>query len=780
MAASQRRMKQIKDFKHKPLTAAMLVALGMPLGAPLGAMAQDATAPAASTSTNATVEEQTLKEVQVQDSAFKGDVTSPKFTAPLLDTPQVINIIPKEVIRERGATSLVDVLRAIPGVTMTAGEGGTPVGDNVRIRGFDAEADVFIDGIRDQGSQSRDIFDIEQVEVSKGPSSTLTGAGAIGGSVNIVTKKPELENYVSGSVGLGTSAYKRATIDTNYKLSDHSAFRLNMLEQKADVAGRNGVDLFHKGFAPSLAFGLGTDTRVNLDYYWYRTDDMPDYGIPYSRNAGNTAAAGEPVKVNRNTFYGLVNRDFQRTAADIGTVKIEHDLTSKITLRNTTRYGQTKNNFLVSNPDDSFGNVPYGYVLRGVKARNSRTTTMANVTDVSGQFDLASIKNTFDVGVELMQIQTDERGYISRNSNGNIEGSYQRSTAAGFPGANSCPVLGVVGSNYDCTTLNNPNPYDPWTGTVSPAAAFTSAQTTNKAIYGLDTLQFTPQWLLNVGLRYDHYYTQQNSYASTVANAVQGQAGNSLTLTSLDSRNSFLSYQVGIVYKPLPNGSVYVSTATSSDPPGLTLGDGTDNISAANQNTDPQKTKTYEVGTKWDVLNRRLSLTADVFLMRMDNARMTDPNNTSLQINAGTQQVKGFELGATGSITKEWRVFGGYTFLKSEIKNDGTAADKGNDFPNTPKNSFNLSTDYTFFNKLMVGGSAYFVDKRYGNTANTLWVDGYWRFDAMAGYTINKNVSLQLNVLNLTNKVYYDRPFTTHYAAIAPGRSAMVTANFRF
>ncbi|MEQ9562907.1 MAG: TonB-dependent receptor plug domain-containing protein, partial [Woeseiaceae bacterium] len=379
---------------------------------------------------------ESVDEVIVEGHTRRSEVSSDKFTAPLLDTPKSVTIVPAALISEQGGTSLVDALKNVPGVTFNAGEGGQPVGDNLKIRGFDAGADVFIDGLRDAGSQSRDVFALEQVEVIKGPGSAYTGRGSTGGSVNLVTKKAGAENFFNSSLGGGTDNYARATIDTNILLSDSAAFRLNLLGHKADVPGRNEVFIDHRGIAPSLALGLGRPTRVNLDYYNFRADDMPDYSIPYGRNADNTAAEGPPVDVDRNNFYGLVNRDFQDAAADIGTVEFEHDFADSLTLRNITRYGETSNNYIVTNPDDGRGNVPYGFIVRNSKSRNSTTTTKANLTDISGDFTLGNTNHSATAGVEFSNEQMYNRNYtVESLFNGN----------AVTDTANSCSAPGVVG-----------------------------------------------------------------------------------------------------------------------------------------------------------------------------------------------------------------------------------------------------------------------------------------------------------------------------------------------
>ena len=282
------------------------------------------------------------EDVTVIGQRQQTEVSSTKFTAPLIDTPKSVTVISQALIAETGSTSLVDALRTVPGITFNAGEGGQPAGDNLKIRGFDAGADVFIDGIRDAGSQTRDVFALEQIEVVKGPGSAYSGRGSSGGSVNLVTKRPRDDAFVTTNLGAGTDNYGRVAVDTNLRFGDSAGFRLNLLRQDTDVPGRAAVTTSHAGIAPSLAFGIGEPTRVNLDFYRYETDDIPDYSIPYARNAANTAPQGGPVDVDRENFYGLVNRDFQETSADVRTIQVAHDLASGITFSNTLRYGPVR------------------------------------------------------------------------------------------------------------------------------------------------------------------------------------------------------------------------------------------------------------------------------------------------------------------------------------------------------------------------------------------------------------------------------------------------------
>jgi catecholate siderophore receptor len=684
---------------------------------------------------------------------------STKFTAPLLDTPKSVTVISQALIAETGSTTLVDALRTVPGITFNAGEGGQPAGDNLKIRGFDAGSDVFIDGVRDAGSQTRDVFALEQIEVVKGPGSAYSGRGSSGGTVNLVTKKPRDDDFLVTNVGAGSDSYGRAAVDANHRFGDSGAFRLNVLRQDSDVPGRESVGQSHWGVAPSLAFGIGEATSVNLDFYRYETDDVPDYSTPYSRNAANTAPTGTPVDVDRNNFYGLVDRDFQRTSADVRTLLVAHTFGNGLTLRNTTRYGSTANDYIVTNPDDGRGNIVNGFLYRSAKSRNSETETRANLTDVSGLGHFGRFVHSFAFGVEASEEDMVNVPYVVTSTfSGNAVTSFN--TSCSLPGAVGAP------SNYNCTTLDNPNPHEPWVGTITLSTTPTTVATSTRSIYGFDTLDFSERWSLNLGVRYDAYDTVQNGFSGTAPQQLANQS-------------DFWNYQAGVVFKPKANVSVYLSTGTSSSPVGNTLGDGTENIAATNQDLEPEHDRSYELGSKWALLDDHLSLSSAIFHTETSNARATVAGN--LQQNIGDEVVDGFEVGLSGKITDKWTMYGSYAFLDSEIVDDGPiATNEGHEFPNTPRNSYSLWTTFAVTPKLTIGGGATYVDQRFGNVANSVWIPEYTRYDAMAALRVGSKVNLQLNVQNLTDAVYFVRPYQNHYAQLGAARSAVVSATIDF
>ncbi|MGA9341931.1 MAG: TonB-dependent siderophore receptor [Rhodanobacteraceae bacterium] len=717
---------------------------------------------------------------------YIAEPASPKFTAPLVDTPRSITILPAQLLQETASNSLEDALRLVPGITFGAGEGGNPQGDRPFIRGFDAQSSTFVDGVRDVGAQSREAFDIDQVEVIKGPDSVYDGRSTGGGSINIVSKQPVAEDFLAGSLGIGTDSYQRATIDLNKRIDDTSAFRLNLLGHDADTPGRDDVSSRRVGFAPSISFGMGTATRSNISFYHLKQDDVPDSGIPYlyGSNAPPDVTHVYPVDGgDRNNFYGLLNRDFRKTQADIGTIRIEHDFGDSLTLRNTTRYGRTRQDYIVSQPDDSQNDVVNGEVWRRELDRAGNTVSGVNQTDLFGHFSLGGIEHDFSSGLELS----------------NEKDTSDRYDVPTIPANIACGVLGPgAASYYNCTTLANPDAndpfvpgtYDPDTGVFTPTPITrvnnpTRTTADTAALYFFDTAHLGERWLFNFGARYDDFSTKAPvTFCPGQPGLVcpRGYSGEKVT-EDHRSDSRFLSYQAGLVWKPSEIGSVYVSLATAATPPGSTLNEGRDNNPISLTDLDPETSRNLEVGTKWNLFGERLGFNAALFRTDKNNSRVLDSDGSYQNI--GKTRVQGIEIGFNGKINERWGAYAGYTWLDSELVDGGFVngapnPDNGNELGNTPKMSLTLWTSYALTPRFSVGGGAYYVDRVWGSTANFKGVPSYWRYDAVATWQVNPNLDLRLNLQNLTDKLYYPIAYSTHFAIEGPGRSVLVTADFKF
>lgn len=736
-----------------------------------------------------------------QEQGLKVDQSSnSKFVVPLLDTPKSVSVISKQLIADTQVTSLSDALRTIPGITLGAGEGGNPNGDRPFIRGYNSESSMYVDGIRNSTSQNREMFAVEQVEVTKGSASALGGAGTSGGSINMISKVAKKGDALEGSISGGTDNYARITLDGNKDFNNGVAARVLVMGHQNEKAGQHdGAEYKRAGIAPSITFGLDTATRGTLSYYYLKTDDIPDSGIPYNNPFSSNAdpkkdfthlnGNGKPIDVQQGSYYGWKDRDFQKQENQFGTFKLEHDLTDNLTLSNTAVYTKSKNDYLWTNPDDSKGNFYNkttgaldGSVWRRTNSRVADTDGFTDQLALTGKFDTGAFKHRFNTGVEYSDQKTDRTQYI-------LNGLDSTGSAN-----NTCNATAIA-SGW-CTSVQNPSNV-PWTGRISTDGADRyNIRSKNQSVYFLDNIELSPQWLLDLGVRWDKFETKQTMTYGARNNAVTGLNNTKITAkagdqVTVENNKDFFNYQAGLTFKPVENGSIYISYATSANPVGVDGGDGSEGITAAIQNLKPEEVKTYELGTKWDVLNDKLNLTAAIFRTEKTNTRATAEDGTTQNI--GETRVDGIELGVNGNITEKWAVSAGYTYLDSELVDGGytnvgsTAVpvyqanpSNGNQVQNVAKNSATLWTTYQVLPDLTLGAGAVAMDKVYGNATNTKWVPGYVRYDAMARYNVNKNVDLQLNVNNLSDKRYFTKAYSSHYATEAEGRSAVLSVNFKY
>ena len=676
--------------------------------------------------------------VDVVDTGARA-VASTKYTEPLRDTPQTISVIPEEVIRQQGATTLRDVLSNVPGITLTAGEGGAPAGDNLTIRGFSARNDIYVDGVRDLGAQSRDPFNLEQVEVVKGPSSTFTGRGSTGGTINLVSKLPNLRRSISGSVMGGTSDTKRATIDVNLPLSDTIAVRLNALGHDSNFAGREDVQNRRWGLAPSVTFGMGTTTRFSLGYFYMEQENLSDYGIPWVPVTNNVLVEyrDRPAPVPRSTFYGFYDRDKERLRSDLFTARFERDFNDNLNVRNQFRYGYSRRDSIATPPRFASNNSTV--INRELRSWVADDDIFDNQTDFNARFNTAGIEHSAVFGVSV---------------------AYEKNHRVLRTGPNSP------------TTLLNPDPSDVYPGTITVNPLEPDATSNSFAAYAFDTIHLNRQWQLVGGLRWDYFSADGQNVSTAVTPNIY---------VPFERVDKILSGRGAIVFKPVEFGTLYASFGTSANPSleGLLY-------SPADVRLDPEKTVTYEAGTKWDLFGNRLLLSGAVFSVRKTDARTPGLSPGDAPTLDGDVRVNGIELSATGNITPNWQIFSGYTLLDSEIVesnaftvvNGVTIFEQGKELINTPRNSFNLWTTYRL-DRFFFGGGPRFVGKRFGNNINTREVESYWVADAMMSVQLTKNIDLRLNVNNIADKYYIDRIGGGHIVPGA-GRVVLVSSGFSF
>lgn len=661
-----------------------------------------------------------------------------KFTEPVLNTSRTVTVLTKELLEDKNATSLREVARSTAGVTLGTGEGGNAFGDRFFIRGFDARNDVFIDGIRDPAISIRENFFTEQVEILRGPASTMAGRGTAGGAINIVTKQATTEgNFTKAETTFGSDATKRVTVDVNQVLSPTLAVRVDGLYQDAKVAGRNYVTDDRWGTLAAVKWTPTDAIKVTANYVHTDLDGLPDFGVPY-----NTALRRPSTDVNvpRETYYGFVNRDFQKAKQDFGTVTGEFAITPDLTLTNRSRAAHSVLNYIGTLPSNPTATT----VSLASQSRYQTTDVLANQTDLTYKFDVGGVKHTMVGGAEI------SRESVMRDTYAGLT-----SELAGFQSGGRITVPLLAPPNLFEFATQPQRAYNP---------TFINVDT--KSAYVIETANWNDVVILNGGLRYDDY----NITGHTAATSTGVQSG-------------MWNYNLGAVVKPLPYASLYAAYATSTNPVGAELDasgtayGGLVVNNATFQALPPEMNKAAEVGTKWELFDRRLLLTASLFETQKSNARETVGNNI---LSTGVYRVRGIDLEAAGKITDRWSVFGGLVLMETKVLQSIDPNSVGAQLANIAHQSFNLLTKYRFDDHWEVGGQAVYASKIYGGTfaaINGNVLPEHWRFDSFVEFKVDKHMTAKLSVNNIFNTTYYDAFYRSNspFVFIAPGRSVWLT-----
>jgi catecholate siderophore receptor len=649
------------------------------------------------------------------------------------DVPQSIQTVGQQEISEQAVSSLQDVLRNVPGITINAGEGGAH-GDSVNLRGISVPDSFFLDGLRDIGLYQRDTFDEEAVDVLLGPSSVVFGRGSTAGVINEVTKQAVLSPMESASLEIGTADTERATADADFALGDHSAARINLMEQRFGVAERDDVFNTSYGIAPTVAFGINTPTTLTLSYLHQVEDDIPDYGIPF--------IDGAPAHVNRRNYYGLVNYDRSKNDTDIGTVRLEHRFNDHLSLINSARYGHYDFTYLLSAPhlDDDYTEPPApGTPLAGIVIYRDQPSSagteeeLVDRTDVTAKFGTDGISHTLITGVELSRETSDTTKYIN--------------------GIDTVPP----------TSLLDPDPYY---SPPTPLEVDVLPRTygTDVSFSAMDRMRLATQWDFDAGLRWDRF---NSHFGEPVSGSVFSRG------------DTELSPRAALVYKPDPWASFYGSYGSSYNPAieYLTLAPSSESLS-------PEKDYTTEAGAKLDFLDHRLAVTGALFDTLLDNARQADPDDPTVQQVPFDQRVLGAELGASGYITGQLEIQAAYTHLDDRIAASTDPLAIGKRAPNIPTDSANLWLTWEPGRTWKIGGGAVYMSQRFADTDNTAGVPSYVFLDGMVSCRVNQHFDIQANLNNITNRLYFNGIYYTepdeNHAVPGPGRTLLVTARVHF
>lgn len=673
-----------------------------------------------------------LPEVQVTGSRTDGyvaptAVSATKSEAPLRDIPQTINVISAEVIRDQHATSLQDILRNVPGVGLSTGDGQR---DQVFIRGFTAIGDQFVDGFRDDALYFRDLSNVERLEVIKGPAAVLYGRGSSGGLINRVSKKPGVD-ISDVSVSLTSTAGRRGEIDLG-RSGETVSWRLTGAREQSD-SYRAQQFLDRTAIAPSVEFKISSDTKLLLQADYLEDRRLTDFGIP--------SYQGRPVDVDPATYYGARNArdaDFSQSRVASTSVTLTHRINDSLSLRNGFRYYDYHLNRNNTNISGNVNEIARTMTL-GHAALKRDENGWFNQTELTQKLNLGSTKHEILYGVEFGQQSKDA-------------------------------------TNYATTTVaSNVSIFNPVLPTVNPsalgAATYTYGNYDTAAAYLQDTIAFSSQWKALLGLRYDSFKQKSN--------IVGGTAPGNLSRT-----DTAFSPRAGLVWQPSEVQSYYLSWSRSFQPSGELLP-----LAVTNANLGPETTRNTEVGAKYDLLEGRASATVSVFRLERDNIKATDPSNANLLVPVGKQRTDGVELTLTADLKQGWKIMTGYAYLDAVIT-DSIAVDRSVNSPSnvpfkgkratlTPMHSANLWLTKDLGYGFTVGGGANAVGSRFANPGNTVSLPGYFTADAMAVYKA-ANYSVQLNINNIFNTGYIVSGHGTSPNLSLPGAPRNVALTLRY
>jgi catecholate siderophore receptor len=692
----------------------------------------------------------------VEVTGTRSRVESVKYAAPLSETPQTIQVIPRALLDEQGASTLTEALRNVPGITMQAGEGGgasNTSGDMFNMRGFPANNSLFVDGVRDDGLIARDVFNLEQIEVFSGPTGSDVGRTNAAGYVNLTTKTPALDPLHAGTFNYGAGDHVRATIDVNQRLAfgrqgtffGNAAVRVNALFQNGGVAGRRFVDRESASIAPSIALGLNTPTRALLSGQIMRQDNLADYGLPAAASpigplTPTSAIAASPVA--QDTYYGSPDYDYDTVRQDSVMLRVEHDFDTGLTLRNQTRYNTTTRDAVITSIANPAAYDPATNLVTLSRQANERHNEIfSNQTSLTARLTTGRLRHDLSFGFEI----TSESQFA--------------------------PGLTGVGTRAPID-LNHPDVFSPVTGmNIVPSGALTDGSTDTVAVYAFDGFDLNSRARVNAGLRVERYRTTSHAVAATGA------------VTDLAGRDTLVSGKAGLLYRLNNSGNVYLSYGSSVTPPGFA--NFQLNAAASNQNNpnvDPQESTNYEAGTKWDFGNNRLQLTGAYFYTQNANVIfVVDAAAVPPIFNQDDEQrVKGVAFGVVGKITPRWDLNLSVQYLDAEAKSQNPALD-GRRLTLTPETSGSLWTTVRLPREIRIGGGVRYTDSTFVNAANTISIPGYTVADALVEVPVGQRLTLRLNAYNVTDRVYI-RNINNNAGRYNPGtpRSFLLSTAVRF
>ena len=648
----------------------------------------------------------------------KSNSTAVKTDTSLIDLPQSITVITQELIKDQNMQSIADVTRYVPGVGIAQGEGNR---DNPIFRGSSSNSDMYVDGIRDDAQYFRDLYNIERVDVLKGPNAMVFGRGGSGGLINRASKQANWSNAREMNFQVGSFDKYRLTGDFDQAVNDNVAVRLNSMWENSH-SFRDGFEAGRWGVNPTATWLPNDQTKVALSYEHYEDRRTADRGI--------SSFGGRPVNTDVSTFFGDPTRSPTWATVDSLNAVLDHDFGGGVAVRNSSRYASY---------DKFYQNIYPGAVNAtgnqvAILAYNTATQreNLFNQTDLTFSLDTGSFKHKFLTGAEFGRQETDNfrnTGYFT-----------------------------AVGANATSADVSVANPR--YNGVVNFRQSATDANNHGVAIiaagYVQDQIELTKHWQAIMGVRYDRFEVD-------FTNNRNGQ--------NLTTNDNLLSPRGGLIYKPFDNFSLYSNYSIAYVP---RAGDQLSSLTLTNAALKPEEFRNYEVGAKFDI---RPDLSATLALYQLDrlNALATDPNNPAISFLVDGQRTRGLELGLSGNITDSWKIMGGYAFQKGEItKSISSTALAGATMAQVPEHTFSLWNRYDITQQWGVGLGSVYRSKIFASTDNTVTLPDFLRFDAAAYFKATKNIQLQVNIENLFDKKYFANAHNN--TNITPGSPIAINA----
>lgn len=660
----------------------------------------------------------------VTGHAAKDDVTATKTPTPIVNVPQSIEVIDAEDIADRSLHGLGKALGGIPGVSVGQGEGHR---DQIIMRGQPTTADFFVDGIRDDVQYYRGLYNVERIEILKGPNAMTFGRGGGGGVVNRVEKRAFDGNAVAGYAGIDTFGAWVVSADANQRLSDDIAGRLNATYESFD-SNRD----FYKGHRwainPTASFGLGSDSLVTVSYEHVEDDRTVDRGVPSDN--------GRPLAGHRDTYFGSRQDGANRLgfSADIGRVDARFALSDTLTLDGHVSYGAYDKSYFNVLPNSAVTN---GTVALSAYGNETQRENLFAQTNLLWEGSTGSVRHTLLVGLDAGLQKTDA------------------ATARGWFGPGTGTSASATVAVAD--TIIAP----PVTYLFGPSRAGNSAsrsEVESLAGYVQDQLAFGDLVEVILGMRYERF-----AIAST----------NRFTNVTLKRTDTLWSPRAGLVVHPVKDVSLYASYATSFLPQS---GDQFSSIDATSQTLEPEKFTNYEIGAKWQA-RPNLLLTLAAYQLDRTNSRAPGvvPGTVTL---AGSQRSKGIELGINGKIMPNWSIQAGAALQDAKIRDMTSAAVAGSHIALVPEFMASLWTRYNVNDRLGFGLGVEHQGDRFAQISNKVTLPAFTRVDAALYYKIAEGIEAQANIENLFNARYFPTAHVDNN--IQPGAPLNARFSLRF